>query len=217
MDERLKFRALLMDFDGTIVDSMGTLHKALNITLRKYKLPEISAELFGELAGLPLKNILLKIDPSLKDSTIKQFGNDFNKIFLEIANYQTIPKVKDTLEYLHQRSILLGLLTTTPRNPTFYDLNRFKLIQYFDLVLTNEDVQNHKPSPEIILKAIEILKVPVNECAYVGDSPVDILAGKAAGIKTIAVLSGLCGRERLERENPDIIINSVTDLPIIIF
>ncbi len=79
--------------------------------------------------------------------------------------------------------------------------------------MTSQDVEKPKPSPEAFMKAANYLGVSIHDCAVVGDSTADIQAGKAAGSKTVAVLSGLFSREELEAEKPDLIIENISILP----
>jgi phosphoglycolate phosphatase-like HAD superfamily hydrolase len=79
--------------------------------------------------------------------------------------------------------------------------------------VTALDTHKPKPSPEALIKAVKALDVQICDCIIVGDSISDIRAGKAAGSKTVAVLSGLFSRQELAEENPDLIIKDVTVLP----
>jgi phosphoglycolate phosphatase-like HAD superfamily hydrolase len=71
-----------------------------------------------------------------------------------------------------------------------------------------------KPSPEALIKCAEHLDVKIRDCAVVGDSVIDIRAGKNAGARTVAVLSGIFSREELAREKPDLILQNVNELTI---
>jgi len=85
--------------------------------------------------------------------------------------------------------------------------------KYFKAIVTALDVKKPKPYPDALLKGAERLGVPVDECAVVGDSIVDIHAGKSAGARTVAVLSGLFSRKELEREKPGLIIEDINWFP----
>ncbi len=107
--------------------------------------------------------------------------------------------------------IKLGLLTTTPSKPLKAVVSKFSLKDYFDVMLAKEDVKN-KPNPEGLNKIITEFKIKKEECLYVGDSPIDILTGKAAGIKTIAVTTGIATIQQLKEANPDGIIPNLEKL-----
>jgi phosphoglycolate phosphatase len=93
-----------------------------------------------------------------------------------------------------------------PKKLIMQELERLRLNGYFRLILTSQDVDEPKPSPQAFAKAAEQLGVPVCECAVIGDAIVDIQAGKSAGARTIAVLSGLFSHEEMKQEKPDLII-----------
>jgi phosphoglycolate phosphatase len=93
------------------------------------------------------------------------------------------------------------------------ELRRLGLKKHFRAVVTTLDVKKPKPSPDALLLAAERLRVKIQDCAIVGDSIVDVQAGKAAGAKTIAVLSGLFSREELEKQKPSLIIRDINSLP----
>ncbi|KPV63287.1 MAG: putative phosphatase [Candidatus Bathyarchaeota archaeon BA1] len=82
----------------------------------------------------------------------------------------------------------------------------------FRVIITTLDVERPKPYPDAFLEGRRRLGTPIKDCAIVGDSVVDIRAGKAAGAKTIAVLTGLFDEKSLKQEKPDIIIRSITQL-----
>jgi phosphoglycolate phosphatase len=80
-------------------------------------------------------------------------------------------------------------------------------------VTTALDTRYPKPSPQAFIQCAEKLNVETGECLVVGDSVADVRAGKNAGAKTVAVLSGIFSRAELEEEKPDLILESVSKLP----
>jgi len=206
---------VIFDFDGTIIDSMGSIYRILKELTRKHNLIEIEAPLLGELSGKPLREILMsrnpKIDPSLSRKMEKELFERYIKVCTDKC--PPFPKVKETLETLRSRGIRLGVVTSTPREPLHSSLDSSGLKDSFDVILAREDVEQPKPAPEGILKALELLHAKADETLYVGDSPVDIAAGKAAGVRTVAVLTGLCPRACLEAERPDAVLRDLSYLP----
>jgi phosphoglycolate phosphatase-like HAD superfamily hydrolase len=100
-----------------------------------------------------------------------------------------------------------------PKEPIRNELERLGLKRYFKLIATSQDVMEPKPSPQAFLTAADRLGVSAEECLVVGDSITDIQAGRLAGARTAAVLSGLFSREELEKEKPDLIIKDINSLP----
>src|SRR5512139_2988537 len=100
-----------------------------------------------------------------------------------------------------------------PRAAVVRELRHFGLDRYFTYVATGLDTPRPKPSREVLVRAAERLNVRLSDCVIVGDSISDMRAGKAAGITTVGVLSGLFSREELMGEAPDLILESVSELP----
>ncbi|MEM3703700.1 MAG: HAD family hydrolase, partial [Candidatus Bathyarchaeia archaeon] len=92
-------------------------------------------------------------------------------------------------------------------------LEKFDLAKYFHCIVTALDTSFPKPFPEGLIKCAHEVGVKIGECAIVGDSTIDVRAGKNVGAKTVAVLSGIFTRDELEKEEPDIILNSINELP----
>jgi phosphoglycolate phosphatase-like HAD superfamily hydrolase len=91
-------------------------------------------------------------------------------------------------------------------------LRRNGLKDCIDIVITRNEVQRLKPAPDAIIECIKMLDLSPEDCIYIGDSVVDILAGKSAGTKTVGVLTGVSSYENLKKENPDIIIRDISEL-----
>ncbi|MEM2338274.1 MAG: HAD family hydrolase, partial [Candidatus Bathyarchaeia archaeon] len=121
--------------------------------------------------------------------------------------------VSKTLEELSKRT-KLALLTMrrVPKENIWKELEKFGIAKHFHCIVTALDTPFPKPSPKAIVACAEKLCVKIGECAVVGDSVSDVKAGKNAGAKTVAVLSGIFSREELARENPDLIIADLNEL-----
>ena len=124
------------------------------------------------------------------------------------------PGVSEALKILAGKA-KLGLITMrcVPQISVLDELKRFGVLDYFSCVVAASDDCKPKPSPEALLKCAEALNVELGDCVMVGDSVSDLRAGRAAGVKTVAVLSGLYSGEGLALEKPDLILKDVTLLP----
>ena len=145
---------------------------------------------------------------------------DFLKVYLKtyysVTKEKTkpFPNVHAILEELFQKT-KLALITMrfVPQTQVTMELQQFSLAKYFSHIVTAMDTHKPKPSPEALIKTVKALDVNMCDCVIVGDSVVDVRAGKAAGAKTVAVLSGLYSRSELAGEHPDLILRDVTQLP----
>lgn len=214
MKNRFRVKGILMDLDGTIVDSREAYIEAVKAAIAATEWRHVDVEMALEIPrkleqNLPLNDIVKGID-------IQKFLDAYLKAYHQLTATKTrpFPKISDTLEKLLERA-KLALITMryVPKERIVAELENFGLAKYFQYILTALDTRNPKPSPEALKKCAELLDLSADECLVVGDSVSDVKAGKAAGAKTVAVLSGIFSREELEREEPDLILESVNQLP----
>jgi HAD superfamily hydrolase (TIGR01509 family) len=135
----------------------------------------------------------------------------FKEIFSR-GEVQLIDGVSSLLEELRRRELSLAIATSSMTEMVVPFLKAKNLHPYLHCVLGRTEVPQLKPFPDPLLKCMEILNVQPHETVYVGDSAVDIQAGKAAGTWTVGVLTGTSNLDRLESEGPDAILDSVGDL-----
>ena len=205
--EKLKVKGILFDLDGTIVDSKDAYVEAARTAFEA--LGQAPPE---NLKALEIPRRLeqnLPIDSIVK-TDVRKFLNFYLECYYKVTKIRTkpMPNVQGTLEIL-SRKVKLALITMrfVPKTAVWEDLTKFGLAKYFTYIVTALDT--HKPKP-----SAEALDVNMRDCVIVGDSIVDVRAGKAAGAMTVAVLSGLFSREALSREQPDLILNDVTEIPL---
>lgn len=205
-------RGIVFDFDGTIVDSMPMVFNALNDALKRRSLPTIESELLGAMSGLPVIDIISS-KALISEFVAKEVEKDVFEAYTSFCSVhcQLLPNVESTLKTLKSKRIKIGLFTTTPIKPLMAVEKKFSLKDYFDIMIAKEDAKN-KPNPEGLNKIIAEFGIKKDECLYVGDSPIDILTGKAAGIKTIAVTTGIATIQQLKESKPDNIIPNLEKL-----
>jgi HAD superfamily hydrolase (TIGR01509 family) len=190
-------KGVVFDFDGTIVDSMQMVFEVLNSSLKKRGLPTIELELLGRMAGLPLIEII-STKTQVSSVLAKQVEKDVFEAYTSFCKSRChlLPHVESTLKTLKSKQIKLGLLTTTPTKPLKAVSEKFSLDDYFEIMLAKEDAKN-KPNPEGLERIIKKFDIRKYDCIFVGDSPIDIQTGKAAGVKTIAVSTGIANIKQL--------------------
>ena len=209
-------KGVVFDFDGTLLDSMKIIFEALNEALSKRNLQKISLDLLGRMAGRTLSDII-KAKMHVPEQTIEAIEKDLFKAYVNFCrtSCQLLPNVENTLKTLKSKHVKLGLLTTTPREPLKVAVRRLAIGNYFDIMLAKEDAKS-KPDPDGLNQIITEFGVSRDECLYVGDSPIDILTGRAAGIRTIAVTTGLATVEQLKENAPYDIITNLEQLLMLI-
>jgi HAD superfamily hydrolase (TIGR01509 family) len=212
---RIKFKAkgIFFDLDGTIVDSRDAYLEAAKTAFQAIgqKPPETKAAL--EIPQRLEQNLTIS---GIVEGDTRKFLDVYLKTYYAITATKTklIPNVPTTLKTLSKKA-KLALITMrfVPKDAIISELERFGIAEYFTYVVTALDTHKPKPSPEALIKCVRALDVQICDCVIVGDSVSDVRAGKAAGARTVAVLSGLFFHEELAKENPDLILKDVTYLP----
>ena len=173
--------AILFDMDGVLIDSLDSWWNALNESLKAFDKEEITREQFIERYwGKDLEYNLRTMD--LADEIINRCNNVYGH-HVDIA--KIYPDTKKILEKLS--SYKKGVVTNTPRDCAIHVLEKFNIKNYFDTIMTNDDVKIGKPEPEIIFKACRKLNVEPKDVILIGDTQSDIVAGHAAGCKVIGM------------------------------
>ncbi len=212
-DSRLDVKGILFDMDGTILDTKPAYIAAAQAAFKTLEFgpPSVSVAL-----EIPKR---IEQRQSLPDA-VRVSRQKFLKVYLQ-AFYLTaasktkpFPDVSKTLDKLSLKAkMAIITMRFIPSYAVLAELRQFDLDKYFNHVVTALDTQKPKPSPEALIKAVKAMDVDMCACVIVGDSVVDVTAGKNAGARTVAVLTGLYDREELAAATPDFLINDVSELP----
>ena len=204
---------IVFDLDGTIVDSKEAYRQAAAETFSVF-----GKKLLDQRVALEIPK-RFELEKTLNDLTQGIDVEDFRKVYLK-AYYEAtarsvpFPHVPDALEKLLSKATL-GLTTRRhmPNRDVMCQLEKLGLHRFFSAVVTGIETERPKPSPQPIFKCTKEMGVNPSKCIAVGDSIIDIKAGKNAGTKTVAVLSGIFSRDELQSTGPDLILENVTKLP----
>jgi HAD superfamily hydrolase (TIGR01509 family) len=210
--KRWKARGVFLDLDGTIVDSTEAYIEAARLSYQAIGKKTPPASLLLEIPKRIEQRIPIN---DLTYGNAKEFLKFYLKAYYSVTEEKTklIPNVAETLNILSKKA-KLALITMRycPNELIQKELDRFGIAKYFTYVVTAKDTAKPKPSPEALLKCVEALDVKMCDCIIVGDSVNDVKAGKAAGARTVALLSGLYKRDELALECPDLILSDINVL-----
>jgi pyrophosphatase PpaX len=203
-------KAVLFDLDGTLVDSSEAIVNVVEKVLELKGLTCSRAKV-ARMIGLPLENIFGVLAPNLSEQEIWQLVHEYRKYYMahHLENTAIHPSAQMVLRRLKAKSFKLGIITSKYREPVMDVLSHFGVSELFDVVVTGYEVIRHKPAPDIVLEAAKRLGVDPKECVVVGDSPLDVQAGKRAGSFTVALLSTAYTRKQLESAKPTIIVEKL--------
>jgi HAD superfamily hydrolase (TIGR01509 family) len=209
----LKVKGILIDLDGTIVNSREAYIEALKRTWKTLRLKSFNSAIALEIPrrleqNQPINDLIGGVD-------VERFLDVYLRTYYSITGSKTklLPNVPETLDVLSKK-VRLALLTMrhVSRENIQKELEKLGIAKYFHCIVTALDTPLPKPSPKAIVTCAERLGVEIGECAVVGDSICDIRAGRNAGAKTVAVLSGIFSKEELAKEKPYLIIKDVNEL-----
>jgi len=211
-------RVVLFDLDGTLIDTRNRFYVVFNESLEKFGLPTLTRDTFDRFYR----------NASLGELIPENLETSFWDYFLESYSKTSAPQdcrkpgSKLALYELKKQGMDVGIVTgrIADVESVWSELERHELAQFVDTVVTRSKEQNtntdYFSKEHNLLEALESLGRSPFESVFVGDYVADIRSGKRIGAVTVAVLSGGVKREILARENPDLILESVANLPPII-
>ncbi len=209
--------AICFDVDGTLIDSTHAHIEAFNLALKKNNLQRRTYdELFTEF-GPPAEEIVRKMFPKIPFRKVETIVKDKNE-FLIKKTADLVKPIPGALEALHElrKKYKLAVISNSVHDEVVILLRKGAINpKMFSAIMGKDDTPHPKPSPDEILAVSKKLNTKVEY--IVGDTVYDIRAGKAADVKTVAVLSGVQNIKVLGDENPTFIIKSVAILPDILF
>jgi pyrophosphatase PpaX len=204
------FDPILFDLDGTVVDTVVLIRESHRYAVRTVLGDEFTDERLVAGVGKPLLEQMHAFSPEHAEELYRVYREWNHAHTAElIAAYEGITEL---LESLTGAGRQLGLVTSKSRDAVDLAFRSLPVARYFDIVVTADDSSRHKPHPEPLELALQRLGRTGEACCYVGDSPFDIQAGKAARLATIGVTWGFFGRGDLEAVAPDLICDTAAEL-----
>lgn len=209
-------RAVLFDFDGTLVDTTELIYQSLRHAAREVLGHEPPRETLMANVGQPLPVQMAVLARNEGDGasdrdrlagqlleTYRLHNDEHHEALIK-----EFPGVEASLARLHRAGVGIGVVTSKRRRSVEMALETFPgLGRVTDYFVTMEDTKEHKPRPAPLLKGLEVLgDVPVSEAAYVGDSPHDVQAARAADLMSVAVSWGAFSEEALRDARPDYLV-----------
>jgi phosphoglycolate phosphatase len=209
------YQAVVFDFDYTLADSSRGAIECINFALAEMGLERVSAEAACRTIGLSLTDTFLTLAEHHEPHRCDEFYRLFIRRAEEVMSSLTelYQSVAGTIELLRGRDLKLGIVSTKYRRRINEILEREALLHQFEVVIGGEDVEQHKPHPQGLLRAMRELGCSPAAVVYVGDSVVDAELAKRAGVPLIVVLSGVTVRTDFDPYETLAVIESIGELP----
>jgi pyrophosphatase PpaX len=207
----IRFPVVLFDLDGTVVDSGAIILASMRHATREVLGSEhTDDELMQAVGGPGLEAQLGAFDAGRVDELVRVYREHNEPLH---DTLEACAGMEDVLVQLHEEGRRLGVVTAKRRATVELAFAKVPLAHLFETVVGGDETEKHKPDPEPLLLAAQRMSADPKETAYVGDSPFDVGAAKAAGMYAIAVTWGrIHDRARLEAAEPDAIADTAEEL-----
>ena len=208
----LRYRAVLFDLDGTLVDSYAALAEAVNFARREHGLHELSAAHIRDYVGDGLDTLLRRafstdeVPRSVKDA----FESRYDEICCESSTI--LADVEATLATLHGFGVAMAVCTNKPTSFSKKILTFLQLAPYFRAIVGPDLAGARKPDAQHVLHTLEATGCAASEAVFVGDMPIDVHAARNSGIDVAVVATGSSTAAALRASRPDHYLEGFGDL-----
>ncbi len=193
-------KVILFDLDGTLIDSTEAILESFSNSFKEYNVSIPRKEDILIQIGYPLFDMFVNL--GISRDKAQKFVDSYKESYRRVHTEKTIllPKAKEAVELAYSNGFKLGVVTTKTGKYSKELLEHFGLMDYFGVLIGSEDVEKHKPNPEPIYKALNLLNVTSSNKVYmIGDTCMDMIAAKRAGIEGVGVEFNYTPKEELQK------------------
>lgn len=214
---RKPFDLIMFDLDGTLIETAPEIADAVNDTLLRFDLPEVTQQQVNDWIGHGTMELLIQAlaTTGKTDVSVVRASNTLPLIAAEFdKNYQLrcgtrsylYPQVRETLTALREGGVKLAVVTNKEGRYTATVLNAHRLAPLFDRVVSGDTLPRKKPDPAGIQSCLDQFAVPVERALFVGDSSIDVATARNAGVAVWMLPYGYNMGQPIENCSPDRII-----------
>ncbi len=205
----MNINTVLFDLDGTLIDTNELINESFKHTFKKFGYTFTNKEI-RDFNGPPLRDTFTKLNSNLAEEMIQTYREHNFKN--HEAYIKAFPNVEQTIKALLEMDIKIGVVSAKMRPGVDLGLEISGLAQYFDTIISIDDVKNPKPHPESVFLAMKELNAKPAATIMVGDNYHDIESGRDAGAQTAAVAWSTKGKGFLQQYNPTYMLEDMSDL-----
>ncbi len=216
----MRFRCVLFDLDGTLVDSRDDIASSLDATLVRHGYGAVGAERVAGFVGDGARVLVERAlhdaggDLGETDAMLETYLDEYRHRHLDRTTLY--PGVAETLDRLRDVGVRCGVVTNKPFEFTASLLEHLAVASHFDVVIGGDSTAERKPSPAPVRAAVEACGAVVESSAIVGDGDADMKAGVAAGVYTIGVTYGFRSSAELRAFGAAALIDTMLELPAVL-
>lgn len=209
VNEKVAIKAILFDMDGTLLDTREYIYRTFEYVFREYGLAHLSRKDLPALRGMSLEKSYQTLAPGHDVEPLRKAHRAFQQNNMDLV--RPFRNTLTTLTKLKTDGVKMAIVSTRAQT-ALESLKHAGLMDLFDAVITGDDTENFKPHPEGIFKALERVGTAAAEAMMVGDTDVDILAGKNAKTMSVGATYGFTPRDILQTLNPDYLIDDIQEV-----
>lgn len=213
-----RIRAAVFDFDGTLFDATGAIVHSFNAALVRHGRPALPRSTILPWVGRPLYEMFPGLEPDAAGGKLDAYIEAYRDAFWPVAVSHTrpLPGLAECLAALRADGLNLAIATHRSGRGAVQILEGFGLRDFFAAIVALEHIENTKPHPEPVLKALAQLGVEPAAAAMIGDTPDDVRAGRAAGALSVGVTTGAHTRAVLMEAGADVVLETLAELPALL-
>ncbi|MGM0841619.1 MAG: pyrophosphatase PpaX [Bacillota bacterium] len=205
-----RITTILFDLDGTLINTNDLIISSFLHTLNHYYPGQYEEKDVHRFMGPPLEESFGGLDPDRMEEMCthyRAYNHEHHDTL--VTEFEG---VYETVQALYENGYKLAIVSTKVRDVVIKGLDLMNLRPFFEVIITLDEVDNAKPHPEPIEKALVALGSSPGEAIMIGDNHHDILAGKNAGVLSAGVAWSAKGREHLAHYEPDFMLDNMKDL-----
>jgi phosphoglycolate phosphatase len=206
-----KIQLVIFDLDGTLVDAYQAVESSINYMLAEIGRAPVDDETIKRTVGWGVRHLVETfVGPDDLDRALSIYRQHHARALKSGTKW--LPGAKSLIEQLHSSGYKLAIASNRPTRFTHIILKHLKADYAFDHVLCADRVEQPKPAAEMLEKTLAKYSLSPDEALYCGDMTIDVKTGRAAGVRTVAVVTGSSSREEIAAEEPFAIIDRVIEV-----
>ena len=191
----MRYRGVLWDMDGTVLDTLEDLWAAVNVSLRRFSLPEASLEAVRAGLGNGAAHLISCVTPEEKRDEVLAFYKPWYDAHCNLKT-RPYPGILPLMGALRAGGVRQAIISNKP-DPAVQELAKSYFPGLLDSAVGESETVRRKPNPDAVLAAVKQMGLNVADCVYIGDTEVDLATARNAGMACIAVSWGFRSRAQL--------------------
>ena len=210
----MKYKAVLYDMDGTVLDTLADLTDAVNVSLRRFGLPEQPAAHVRDVLGNGARRLIMRCLPENTDDKTAEAVLAFYKPYYDAhcrEKTAPYPGILPLMQRLRDAGVKQAVVSNKP-DSAVKELAELFFGGLITSAVGESEAVRLKPCPDAVLAAARLMGVDREACVYVGDSEVDIATARSAGMDCISVAWGFRDEDMLRASGASLIVRSADEL-----